>query len=187
LPKISASAFILIRKLPPQTFLKNIILSLIFIFVSFSAAGLCYGAKINPCIGHETSLLVDTKKHQMWLCQENKPVGEYKVAIGRGGLNKIREGDNKTPLGEYTVGIPRPSPRFGIFIPIGYPTQEQILKGYTGNDIGLHGPYNFLKLLGDIATRSDWTRGCIAVGTYKAISEIARWVQQRNVGKIIIR
>ena len=80
----------------------------------------------------------------MWLCQENKPVGEYKVALGKGGINKIKQGDNKTPLGEYTLGIPRPSSRFGTFIPIGYPTQEQISKGYTGGDIGVHGPYRFL-------------------------------------------
>jgi len=187
LPTINTSALILTRKSLSQMILKYPLWPLIFILVTLAASGLCYAAKANPCEGHETSLLVDTNKHKLWLCQEGKPVGEYKVAIGKGGIDKGEEGDNKTPLGEYSIGEPRPSSRFGIFIPIGYPTQEQVLKGYTGNDVGLHGPYDFLKWLAEVTTRSDWTRGCIAVGTYKAISEVARWVKQRKVAKILIR
>ncbi|HBG91891.1 MAG TPA: hypothetical protein DDX12_00265 [Nitrospiraceae bacterium] len=168
-------------------FLRNAVRFLIFVFAYLGMAALCHGAKTNPCEGHETSLLVDTKQHKMWLCQESKPVGEYKVAIGKGGINKIKQGDNKTPLGEYTLGIPRPSSRFGTFIPIGYPTQEQISRGYTGSDIGVHGPYRFFKWHGNSTAWPDWTRGCIAVGTDRAISEVARWIKTRKVARIIIR
>jgi hypothetical protein len=166
---------------------RNIVTGSILVFICLGMTEVCDGAKINPCEGYKTAVLVDTKQHKMWLCQENKPVGEYKVAIGKGGINKIKQGDNKTPLGEYTLGIPRPSSRFGTFIPIGYPTQEQILKGYTGGDIGVHGPYRFFKWLGNATVWPDWTQGCIAVGTYKAVSEVARWLKEQKAGKIIIR
>ena len=176
-----------ITELIKEMTLRNIVTGLILVFLCLGMAELCHGEKINPCEGHKTAILVDTKQHKMWLCQENKPVGEYKVAIGKSGINKIKQGDNKTPLGEYALGIPRSSSRFGIFIPIGYPTQEQISKGYTGSDIGVHGPYRFFKWLGNATVWSDWTQGCIAVGTYKAISEIARWVKEQKAGKIIVR
>ena len=176
-----------LTELIKEMLLRNIVICLLFVFACLGMTEVCYGAKINPCEGYKTAVLVDTKQHKMWLCQEGKPVGEYKVAIGKGGINKIKQGDNKTPLGEYTIGIPRPSSRFGTFIPNGYPTQEQISKGYTGGDIGVHGPYRFFKWLGNATVWPDWTQGCIAIGTYKAVSEVARWLKEQKAGKIIIR
>ncbi|MEK7266991.1 MAG: L,D-transpeptidase, partial [Nitrospirota bacterium] len=70
--------------------LRNAVWFLIFVFACLGMAVLCYGTKINPCEGYKTAVLVDTKQHKMWLCQEDKPVGEYKVAIGKGGINKIK-------------------------------------------------------------------------------------------------
>src|SRR4030042_2205532 len=123
----------------------------------------CHRAMGEPCEGLDTSLIVDTKNHKIWLCQENKSVGEYEVELGSGGIEKRKKGDKKTPLGEYTLGYPRPSVRFGIFIPVGYPTQKQVSNGYFGRAIGVPGPTRAFKNLGSITTRSAGTHGCIGV------------------------
>jgi hypothetical protein len=159
----------------------------ILLFALFFCTISSHGAMGEPCEGLNSFLIVDTKNHKMWLCQENKPVGEYEVELGLSGIEKRKKGDKKTPVGEYILGTPRPSVRFGIFIPVGYPTEEQVSNGYSGSAIGIHGPTRAFKRLASTTTRSDWTHGCIAVRTDMAISEIADWVKEQKVSKIIIR
>jgi murein L,D-transpeptidase YafK len=147
----------------------------------------CYGANNDPCEKFHTSLLVDTNNHKMWLCQANRSVGEFEVALGRGGVDKHKRGDKKTPLGEYALGTPRPSDRFNTFIPVSYPTQEQVSNGYSGSAIGIHGPLRTFRRFGSMTTRYNWTSGCIAVGTDEDISEIAQWIKEQKVSKIFIQ
>ncbi|MEK6693057.1 MAG: L,D-transpeptidase family protein [Nitrospirota bacterium] len=141
----------------------------------------------ESCKGQKNAINVDTEQHRLWICQEDEKIGEFKVSIGRGGIDKRKQGDKKTPLGEYSLGKPRPSSHFGIFIPIGYPTPVQKAKGLTGSDLGIHGPYRLFKWLGRFNTWFDWTQGCIAVGTDKEISEIAKWVKEHNGSRILIK
>ncbi|MCJ7546019.1 MAG: L,D-transpeptidase family protein [Deltaproteobacteria bacterium] len=153
----------------------------------FFLNGVCYADEKGPCQGNNVSVVVDTGPHKLWLCEGNKVVKEFKIALGRGGIDKRKRGDNKTPLGGYPLGTPQPSNKFAIFIPIGYPTGKQRAKGFTGSDIGIHGPSRIFKWLGRITTWFDWTQGCIAVGTDDDISEIARWMKEKQVSKIIIK
>lgn len=163
-----------------------VVFNLLFLALFFCMIA-CHDAMGQPCEGLDTTLVVDTKSHKMWLCQENKSVGEYEVALGSGGIEKRKKGDKKTPLGEYIIGTPRPSVRFGIFIPVGYPTQEQVLNGYSGSAIGVHGPPRAFENYSDIVTCFDWTHGCIAVGRDVDISKISHWVKEKKVSKITIR
>ena len=149
--------------------------------------GVCYAGGKGPCQGNTVSVIVDTARHKLRLCDGNKVVKEFKIALGRGGIDKRKRGDNKTPLGEYPLGTSQPSKKFGIFIPIGYPTDKQRAKRFTGSHIGIHGPSRIFKWLGRITTWFDWTQGCIAVGTDADISEIARWIKEKRVHKIIIK
>jgi murein L,D-transpeptidase YafK len=158
-----------------------------YLILLFFLNGICYADGKEPCQGNRVSVVVDTGPHKLWLCADNKIVKEFKIAHGRGGVDKRKRGDNKTPLGEYPLGTPQPSNKFGIFIPIGYPTDKQLKKGFTGSDIGIHGPSRMFKWLGRITTWFDWTQGCIAVGTDDDISEIARWMKEKQVSKIIIK
>ncbi len=157
------------------------------VFFIYLIAFACDAAAVESCKGHTSAVVVDTAQHRLWLCQEEKKFGEFKVAIGRGGIDKRKQGDKKTPLGEYSLGTPRPSNRFGIFIPVGYPTPDQEAKGFTGSAVGVHGPSRILKGLGRLSTWIDWTEGCIAVGTDKEISEISQSVKELNVDRIIIK
>jgi murein L,D-transpeptidase YafK len=138
-------------------------------------------AKKDPCADEKSSVVVHTKKHRLFLCLENATVDIYVVAIGKGGTPKRKQGDNKTPLGSYGLGKPRASKRYGTFIPVGYPTQKQREQGYTGSAIGIHGPDRDFAWLGALTLLTDWTQGCIAVGTDTAIEEIAAWVKKNGV------
>jgi murein L,D-transpeptidase YafK len=138
----------------------------------------------DPCQDEKSSIVVDTKKHRLFLCLENATVGTYRVAIGKGGTPKRKQGDSKTPLGRYALGKPRPSKRYGTFIPVGYPTRKQREQGYTGSAIGIHGPDRSVAWLGALTLLTDWTQGCVAVGTDSTIDEIAAWVEKNGVKRI---
>jgi murein L,D-transpeptidase YafK len=159
----------------------------LFLILSFLLVGACHAEGEDPCKGNCVSLVVAAGPHKLWLCKDDKIVKEFKIALGRGGVDKRKKGDDKTPIGEYPLGTPQPSHKFGIFIPIGYPTDEQRAKGFTGSDIGIHGPSRIFKWLGRITTWFDWTQGCIAVGTDYDIAEITRWIKEQKVSKVIIQ
>ena len=111
--------------------------------------------------------------------ETGRPVAEYRVALGRGGTGKHVQGDEKTPLGTYALGAPRPSSRFGTFIPVAYPTPEQQLQGFTGGDVGIHGPDRRFRWVGRATAWFDWTAGCIALGTDEEVLAVAAWMRGR--------
>lgn len=103
-------------------------------------------------------------------------------------MGKTRQGDAKVPLGEYRLGRPRASSEFHTFIPVGYPTAAQRRRGYTGSAIGVHGPARgWAKLPAALNTATDWTLGCVAVGSDGQIRELAAWVDRRRARRIVIR
>lgn len=134
----------------------------------------------HPCPS-ERRVLVQLKAHRLWLCDGTEEPRKFPVAIGSGGIGKQREGDGRSPVGTYPLGEPRPSAKFGTFIPVGYPTAEERRAGLTGSDIGIHGPPRSLFLLGIFSTWVDWTAGCVAVSSQKEIQEIASWVKKQPV------
>jgi murein L,D-transpeptidase YafK len=96
--------------------------------------------------------------------------------------------DAKVPLGDYALGTARASSQFHKFIPVGYPTAEQRRRGYTGSAIGVHGPArDWEKMPASVNTSTDWTLGCIAVGSDEEIRRIVDWVNGNRVNRIVIR
>jgi len=152
---------------------------------SILLAGRLSGA--SECPPGDPLVLVDTATHRLRLCENGVAVRVFRVALGRGGTGKRKEGDNRTPLGVYPLGMPQPSSRFGTFIPVGYPTQEQAAAGLTGTDIGIHGPDQQFAFLGRATVSADWTAGCVAVGSDAAIQAIAEWVLAKHVGSIELK
>ena len=140
----------------------------------------------SPCVGLDAHVVLHTEQHRLQLCENGQPAADYRVALGRGGTGKQREGDLKTPLGVYSLGPARASAEFGLFLPVGYPTDEQRRRGLTGGDIGIHGPKRGFRWLGSLTTLSDWTRGCIAVSTDDAIQRLAAWVREHHATRIHI-
>lgn len=123
---------------------------------------------------------VITEMRQVWLCRDGTPQAAFPVALGAGGLGKRRKGDKRTPTGTYALGAPRPSKRFGTFIPIAYPTPGQAARGHTGGAVGIHGPPRGRAEPEYPASEVDWTEGCVATGTDQEIEAIATFVRQRR-------
>ncbi|HET9595485.1 MAG TPA: L,D-transpeptidase family protein [Anaeromyxobacteraceae bacterium] len=130
-------------------------------------------------------MTVVSRKRALWLCQNGAVVAKFQVAIGRRGVDKRKKGDGRTPLGTYALGAPRPSARYGLFIPIHYPTPEQAAKGFTGSDLGIHGPPRGLTEPEYPTTEIDWTQGCIATGMDFDIAIIASFVRDRSPTLVI--
>lgn len=134
----------------------------------------------SPCPEKGDFIAVIARKRELWLCQDGAPVARFHVAMGRGGVDKRRQGDGRTPLGTYALGLPRPSARFGVFIPIDYPTPDQAAQGFTGSAVGIHGPPRGLTEPEYPTTAVDWTQGCIATGVDDDIVVIAGFVLERR-------
>jgi len=128
----------------------------------------------NPCTDRGTALLLRASAHRMWLCRAGAVDAEFEVALGAGGIGKRVKRDKKTPLGSYRVGKPRRSSRYRSFIPIGYPTAAQRRAGYSGSDIGIHGPDPMFSWEGTV----DWTNGCIALKENEDIDALVAWTKK---------
>ena len=128
----------------------------------------------------------------MYLCERTgHSAWRYPFSYGRGGIDKHSAGDEKTPVGVYSLGVSRASADFHIFIPVGYPTKEQKKTGYTGGAIGVHGPYRtgifeIIEYFLGASLIINWTSGCLAVSSRHEIEEIADFVSSRKVNTIRI-
>lgn len=131
----------------------------------------------DPCTGKGTAIVALTSTDVLHTCLDSKTIERYDISIGRGGVGKTKEGDLKTPLGVYSLGTPKTSDRFGIFIPVGYPTRDQRAKGFTGSDVGIHGPDRRFACAGVLNVSINWTQGCLAVADDRFIVAISQFVK----------
>jgi murein L,D-transpeptidase YafK len=138
-------------------------------------------ARADVCEGAAPSIVVESARRVMTLCEDGEAVATFPVAIGQNGVGKEKEGDRKTPLGTYPLGKPRPSKGYGTFIPIGFPTVAQKERGITGGAIGIHGPERRLRAFGSLAVALGWTYGCVAVGSDAEMMSISRWMGRRSL------
>lgn len=129
---------------------------------------------------------VHTSKQVLNICKHGTVIKTFKVALGYKGVGKRRAGDNKTPIGLYGLAYPRKSNQFKVFIPILYPTTKQLAAGYTGRDVGIHGPNQSPSLISWLNNLPSSTRGCIAVGKNNYIEYVANWVKTNPGTKVLI-
>lgn len=143
------------------------------------ASGACHAA--------DARIVVETGPHRLVLCEREREIGAFSVRLGRGGVGKTAEGDGKTPLGTYPLGEPRKSDRYGIFIPIGYPTPDQRRRGFTGGDVGVHGPHRSVRWLGSLVNSFDSSNGCVGLATDGEMATITAWVRSARAQTIELR
>ena len=129
---------------------------------------------------------VHTTKRILNICKHGTVIKTFKVALGNKGVGKKQAGDNKTPIGIYGLAHPRKSNQFKVFIPILYPTTKQLAAGYTGRDVGIHGPTQSSTRLSWLNNLPNSTRGCIAVGKNNHIEYVANWVKANPGAKVLI-
>ncbi|MGC4402999.1 L,D-transpeptidase family protein [Methyloversatilis sp. MC4-4] len=94
------------------------------------------------------ALVVDARRSRLYLYEnvDGKPrfVADWYVSHGRLGIEKMREGDKKTPLGVYQVTGFLPPEKLTDFygagaLPINYPNAWDRKQGRNGHGIWLHG------------------------------------------------
>lgn len=129
---------------------------------------------------------VHTTKRILNICKHGTVIKSFEVALGYKGVGKKQAGDNKTPIGLYRLARPRKSTQFKVFIPILYPTSKQIAAGYTGRDVGIHGPSQSSRVFSWLNNLPSATRGCIAVGKNNTIEYVANWVKANPGAKVLI-
>ncbi len=79
-----------------------------------------------PCPRSGVALQGDSAARVRSLCREGVEDGSFRVALGRGGLDKRSEGDGRTPRGAYPLQPGRASRRYHLLLPVGYPTAAQV-------------------------------------------------------------
>jgi murein L,D-transpeptidase YafK len=137
----------------------------------------------EPLSGEQKAdrIVVVKSSHTMMLMANGRILKTYKVALGRGAPGpKEREGDDKTPEGDYVIDLKNAKSRFHLALHISYPNaadREHALKAGVdpGGAIMIHGLPNSLGWLGTFQHDVDWTEGCIAVSNPQ-IEEIWRLV-----------
>src|SRR4029453_2398962 len=73
-------------------------------------------------------IIVDKSERWMSVYRDGRPLREFRVALGRGGLRpKQRQGDGRVPEGVYRITAHNPHSAYHLSLRIGYPTAQQVV------------------------------------------------------------
>ncbi|BBM00915.1 murein L,D-transpeptidase family protein [Microbulbifer sp. GL-2] len=131
-------------------------------------------AKVTP-VDH---VVVYKSKKLMQLIRDGRVVKSYTVSFGdnpRG--HKVRQGDERTPEGRYTLDWKNPNSRFYRSIHVSYPNKQDRARAAKmgvspGGDIMIHGIKPGWAYMERHLRRNNWTDGCIAVASNREMDEI---------------
>jgi murein L,D-transpeptidase YafK len=135
-------------------------------------------------------VLINKSERKMWLLHNDIRYREYSISLGGNPMgHKQREGDQKTPEGEYTIDFRNPNSSYHLSLHISYPNAQDKAKAKKadvspGGDIFIHGLPNGMGALDFGFRKPDWTDGCIAV-TNEEIEEIWNLVKNRTPIEIV--
>ena len=118
---------------------------------------------LAPSVRH--AIMVDTSRARLYLFENSangvRLLRDSYISIGKLGTGKLVEGDQRTPLGTYYVGLRRDeaAARYGAAaLPLNYPNEIDRLAGRGGTSIWLHGERS-----GNYARSPQSTDGCIVL------------------------
>jgi len=103
------------------------------------------------------------------LMRQGKMIKTYKISLGREPVgHKEKEGDSKTPEGDYIIDGRNPHSKFHLALHISYPSpRDKNLAERGGRAPGgaimIHGRPNWTGWIRALYEDRDWTDGCIAV------------------------
>ena len=126
-------------------------------------------------------ILIVKSQRKLQLLSGARVMKEYRVALGNSPVGaKERQGDGKTPEGNYVIDFRNRNSRFHRSLHISYPNaldraRAKKLGVDPGGDVFIHGLMNGYGWIGAAHRSKDWTLGCIAV-TNEEIEEIWKLV-----------
>lgn len=143
----------------------------------------------GPPLRQADRIVIEKSNHRLTLYAGERPLRSYVVALGAGGLApKRRQGDRRTPEGNYRIDWRNPNSAFHLALHVSYPSAADAVAARKhgekpGGDIMIHGLPNGMGAVGALHRRLDWTAGCIAV-TDDEIEEIWRTVPDGTLVEI---
>lgn len=127
--------------------------------------------------GPADKILIEKNERRLTLLLKGKVLRTYKIALGGNPYGpKEKQGDNKTPEGTYVIDSRNRGSLYHLSLHVSYPNDKDRKRAKQlgvspGGDIMIHGIKNGFAWVGDLHTKVDWTKGCIAV-TDEEIEEI---------------
>nr|WP_279342439.1 L,D-transpeptidase family protein [Geotalea sp. SG265] len=134
-------------------------------------------------------ILIEKKQRRLTLFSKGEVLKTYRIALGGNPDGpKERLGDNKTPEGVYAIDSRNRDSRYHLALHLSYPNERDKRRAKElgvdpGGNIMIHGLKNGFSYVGDLHTKADWTKGCIAV-TDEEIAEIAKAVPNGTIVEI---
>jgi murein L,D-transpeptidase YafK len=131
-------------------------------------------------------VVVKKSQRKLELHSNGRVIREYRVALGGApDGHKFRQGDQRTPIGDYILDSRKTDSAFYKSIRISYPNERDKLVaralGYAdpGGAIMIHGLPNYVRSenLRRQYLGRDWTQGCIAVQNHE-MDEIWQLVRE---------
>ncbi|MGB5257920.1 MAG: L,D-transpeptidase family protein [Woeseiaceae bacterium] len=114
-------------------------------------------------------VIIEKAARKLHLLQQGKAFRTFKIALGiRPVGDKKKEGDFKTPEGNYLLDVRNQNSDFFLSIRISYPDQKDRLEAQQlgvdpGGAIMIHGQPNEPTRSETYYKTQDWTNGCVAV------------------------
>lgn len=118
-------------------------------------------------------VVVIKSKRVLMVMRNGEILKIYKIALGKNPVgHKTREGDQKTPEGNYILDSRNSNSKYHLSMHISYPNESDILNSKKngvspGSGIMIHGVTRELEALGRFHRFSDWTNGCVAVTNFE--------------------
>src|SRR5881396_2111821 len=143
-----------------------------------------YVLQLHP--GQKHVLVVDSRRSRLYVFgnDQGRPrlVADFYVTLGKNGVEKTREGDQKTPIGVYHVTGNLPRSKLTDFygagaFPINYPYEWDRRRGRNGHGIWLHG------VPADLYSRPPRASDGCLVFANPDLESIGRRSEERRVGK----
>ena len=132
------------------------------------------------------ALVVDTSRSRLYVYANDaggpRYVTDFYISLGKDGVDKTREGDQKTPIGVYTVVAEKHKvPDFygPRAFPINYPNDWDQMHGRKGHGIWLHGTPSATY------SRAPWaTDGCVVL-TNDDLARLSKYVDVSRTPVVI--
>ncbi len=114
-------------------------------------------------------VFVDKSERRLQLLSADKVIKSYPIALGGNPIgHKQEEGDQRTPIGLYTLDYKNEKSQYYRSIHVSYPNAvdkaQAKKRGVSpGGAIMIHGQKNGFGALAMLNQQRDWTAGCMAV------------------------